>query len=316
MHLPNTISLLLLLLLVTSKAYAEKAYSIGTGSKQAIYYPSATKLSQIFNEKTKLKLQVQESPGSVFNINAVMAKNLDLGFSQADRLLQAYKGEGDWQAKGPQQELRLISNLHPEFIVLIARTASGIKTLADLKNKKVNIGNPGSGQRANAIDVLNAFSPELRKEIESKNQSADDAIIDLQNAKLDAVFQSLGQPYEKWKQLGKKNEFQFIAIENLDAALIEKNIYKKNHIEISHYPQFANTSNVPTYSLSAQIFTSIHLDTESAYLFTKTLFENIESLKSADPALKNLNSKEMATPGAVPFHPGAIKYFKEQKLIP
>ncbi|MBC7360646.1 MAG: TAXI family TRAP transporter solute-binding subunit, partial [Desulfacinum sp.] len=124
--------------------------TIGTGGITGVYYPTGGAICKIVNNKRDqygIRCTVESTGGSVFNINAVLAGDLEFGIAQSDRQYQAIKGEAEWQDKGPQQDLRAVFSIHPEAITLVAAEDAGIKSVQDLKGKRVNIGNPGSGQR-------------------------------------------------------------------------------------------------------------------------------------------------------------------------
>ncbi|MBT8339280.1 MAG: TAXI family TRAP transporter solute-binding subunit, partial [Desulfatitalea sp.] len=133
--------------------------TIGTGGITGVYYPTGGAIANMVNKKRdtyNIRCTVESTGGSVFNVNAVMAGDLEFGVVQSDRQYQAVKGMAEWQQKGPQEDLRAVFSIHPESVTLLAAVDAGINDIRDLKGKRVNIGNPGSGQRQNAIDALEA----------------------------------------------------------------------------------------------------------------------------------------------------------------
>ena len=156
--------MLLALLIVTQAAFAggqgeNKFVTIGTGGVTGVYYPTGGAISRMVNAKYDeygIKATVESTGGSVFNINAVMSGDLDFGIAQSDRQFQAYNGLAEWKDAGPQKDLRAVFSIHPEAVTLVASVDSGIQSVADLKGKRVNLGNPGSGNLQNAKDVLAA----------------------------------------------------------------------------------------------------------------------------------------------------------------
>ena len=131
--------------------------TIGTGGVTGVYYPAGGAISKMVNKKYdeyNLKVTVESTGGSVFNVNAILAGDLEFGIVQSDRQAQAWEGTKDWKDKGPQKDLRAVFSLHPESVTLMAAVDAGINTIDDLRGKIVNIGNPGSGNRGNAIDAL------------------------------------------------------------------------------------------------------------------------------------------------------------------
>ena len=169
-----TLSVLLTLLLALAGLSPEPAaaktrfYTIGTGGITGVYYPTGGAIARIVNAKKKeynMRLTVESTGGSVYNINAIMSGDLDFGVVQSDRQYQAFNGLAEWKDNGPLKDLRSVFSIHPESVTLIAGADTGIKTIKDLKGKHVNIGNPGSGQRQNSIDVLSAAGIDFSKDI-------------------------------------------------------------------------------------------------------------------------------------------------------
>ena len=127
----------------SSLGLAKKRYvTIGTGGVTGVYYPTGGAISKMINKKRKIyniRASVESTGGSVYNINMVISGDLEFGIAQSDRQYQAYKGLAEWKKTGPQADLRSICSLHPEIITLVASVESKIKTLPDLKNKRINI---------------------------------------------------------------------------------------------------------------------------------------------------------------------------------
>ncbi|MFP4032447.1 MAG: TAXI family TRAP transporter solute-binding subunit, partial [Desulfococcaceae bacterium] len=120
--------------------------TIGTGGITGVYYPTGGAIAKMVNQKREeygIRATVESTGGSVFNINAIMSGDLEFGVTQSDRQFQAIKGMAEWEEKGPQEELRAVFSIHPESVTLVASVDSGIVKVADLKGKRVNIGNPG-----------------------------------------------------------------------------------------------------------------------------------------------------------------------------
>lgn len=148
--------------------------TIGTGGVTGVYYPAGGAVSRMVNRKSdvyNLKATVESTGGSVYNVNGIISGDLEFGIVQSDRQYQAYMGLAEWEGE-PQEDLRAVFALHPESITLLASDESGIQTLADLRGKVVNIGNPGSGNRGNAIDVLTSVGIDPDKDIQAEGLQA------------------------------------------------------------------------------------------------------------------------------------------------
>lgn len=172
-------------------ARTTKFVTIGTGGITGVYYPTGGAIAKIVNNKRKeygIRCTVESTAGSVFNVNAVMAGDLEFGVVQSDRQYQAFKGLAEWEKAGPQKDLRAVFSIHPESVTLAATVDSGVKNIKDLKGKRVNIGNPGSGQRQNSIDALTAAGLDYEKDIKTESVKAAEAPGLLQDGRIDAFF--------------------------------------------------------------------------------------------------------------------------------
>jgi len=153
------------------KARKVSFITIGTGGVTGIYYPTGVAISRMVNKKYdeyKIKATVESTSGSVFNVNAVLNTDLVFGVVQSDRQYQAYNGLAEWSKYGKQTDLRSVFSVHPESITLIASEKSGIREINDLKGKRVNLGNPGSGYLQNSRDVLKAAGLDEKNDLSAE----------------------------------------------------------------------------------------------------------------------------------------------------
>ncbi len=223
--------------------------TIGTGGVTGVYYPTGGAISRVVNKKSAeygIKATVESTGGSVYNINAVLAGDLEFGVAQSDRQYQAYNGEAEWAERGPQQKLRAVFSVHPESITLIASEASGINGVEDLKGKIVNIGNPGSGQLQNSKDVLEAAGL-TEDSVKAEYAKAVEAPGLLQDERIDAFFYTVGHPNGNIKEATSgRIKVKIVPITGAAAdALINKySYYAKSLIAIDNYPTAANTEDV------------------------------------------------------------------------
>ncbi len=295
--------------------------TIGTGGITGVYYPTGGAICKMINDKRDtygIRCTVEATGGSVFNINAVLAGDLEFGIAQSDRQYQALKGEAEWKDKGPQKDLRAVFALHPEAVTLVAAEDAGIKTLADLKGKRVNIGNPGSGQLQNSIDVLTAFGMDWQKDIKAEQAKAAEAPGLLQDGRIDAFFYTVGHPSGAIKEAtAGHRKVRFVPIEGapVDALIQKYPYYAKAIIPISLYEGAGNKEDVPTVGVKATFITSAKTPDDVVYAIVKEIFDNLESFKSLHPAYAVLTPSNMLEGLSAPFHPGAEKYFKEKGLL-
>jgi TRAP transporter TAXI family solute receptor len=316
-------SLILALALVAAlavPALAMRFVTIGTGGVTGVYYPTGGAISKMTNKKSKeynLRVTVESTGGSVYNINAIQAGDLEFGIVQSDRQYQAYNGTANWKGK-PFKKLRAIFSIHPEVVNLVAAVDSGIKTLADIKGKRVSIGNPGSGERGNALDVLKAAGINWKTDFHAEALKAAEAAGMLQDGRIDAYFYTVGHPNGSFKEAtsgARKVRFIPIPQKVIDQLCKEHPYYAPAMIPIGFYPGAANKHDVPTFGVKATFVTSSDVPEDIVYDITKSVFENFAEFKTLHPAYKNLTKAKMLQGLTAPMHPGALKYFKEVGLI-
>ncbi len=292
--------------------------TIGTGGITGVYYPTGGAIAKMVNKKRKeygIRATVESTGGSVFNVNAVMAGDLEFGIVQSDRQYQAINGLAEWKDKGPQKKLRAVFSIHPESVTLVAAVDANIKTIQDLKGKRVNIGNPGSGQRQNAIDALNAVGLDWEKDLKAEGIKAAESAGLLQDGRIDAFFYTVGHPNGSFKEATSgKRKVRFASITGIDKLLEKYPYYAKSVIPIKFYPGAVNDADVPTFGVKATLVTSSKVPKKVVYAITKEVFENFDYFKSLHPAYSVLTKKSMLEGLSAKIHPGAMKYYKEAGL--
>ncbi len=294
--------------------------TIGTGGITGVYYPTGGAIAKMVNAKRKeygIRATVESTGGSVFNINAIMAGDLEFGVAQSDRQYQAVQGIADWKDKGPQKDLRAVFSIHAETVDLIASVDSGINSIQDLKGKRVNIGNVGSGYRQNAIDALEANGLNFETDFHAESLKAAEAPGLIQDGRIDAAFYTVGHPSGYYKEAtAGKTKVKFIPIPNA-AKLVEKYpYYASAKTLMSNYPGAANTEEaVETFGVKATFVTSAKVPDDVVYAIVKEVFENFDKFVKLHPAYKGLTKEDMLKGLSAPIHPGAMKYYKEVGLM-
>ncbi len=303
----------------TAEAPAKTQYvTIGTGGITGVYYPTGGAIAKIVNKKRdvyNIRCTVESTGGSVFNVNAVMAGDLEFGVVQSDRQYQAMKGEAEWKDKGPQADLRAVFSIHPESVTLVAAVDSGVKDIADLKGKKVNIGNPGSGQRQNSIDALEAVGLNYESDLNAEGVKAAEAPGLLQDGRIDAFFYTVGHPSGAIKEAtAGARKVAFVTITGIDGLLAKYPYYAKSFVPVKLYPGAANDADAETFGVKATFVTSAKVPEDVVYAVTKEVFENFEDFKKLHPAYAVLTKEGMLEGLSAEIHPGAMKYYKEAGL--
>ena len=291
--------------------------TIGTGGITGVYYPTGGAIARMVNAKRKeygIRATVESTGGSVFNVNAVMSGDLEFGVVQSDRQYQAMKGMAEWEGN-PQKDLRAVFSIHPESVTLCATVDSGIMDIKDLKGKRVNIGNPGSGQRQNSIDALEANGLDWEKDIIAEQVKAAEAPGLLQDGRIDAFFYTVGHPSGAFKEAtAGATKVRFVSISNADKLVAKYPYYAKSFVPVAQYPGAQNDKDVPTFGVKATFVTSAKVPADVVYAITKEVFDNFESFKKLHPAYAVLTKEGMLEGLSAPIHEGAMKYFKEAGL--
>ncbi|MCK5902784.1 MAG: TAXI family TRAP transporter solute-binding subunit [Cocleimonas sp.] len=299
---------------------AEQTYvSIGTGGVTGVYYPAGGAICRLVNKKRKetgLRCSVESTGGSVFNINAIRKGDLEMGVAQSDWQFHAYNGSSKFKSAGPFKDLRAVFSLHAEPATLVVRADSGIKEFKDIKGKRVNIGQPGSGTVATFDVIAKAYGikrSDLKLAAELKSSEMGKALCD---NKIDAYFILVGHPAGLIKETtttcGAK-------IADIHSPVIDNLVKSKTYFRYASIPanMYRGTPTaVKTFGVGATFVSSAKVPEKVIYEVVKSVFDNIDSFKKLHPALKNLKVTEMVKDGlSAPLHSGAIKYFKEKKLL-
>lgn len=299
---------------------APQYVTIGTGGVTGVYYPTGGAISKLVNAKRKeynLRVTVESTGGSVFNVNALMNGDIEMGVVQSDLQFQAFKGQGEWQGK-PQEKLRAMFAIHPEAVTILSAADKGIGSVADMKGKVVNIGAPGTGQRVNATDLFAEAGIDITKDLRAEGIKPAEAAGMLQDGRIDAYFYTVGHPNGSIKEaVAGTRKVAFVPVsDELVKKLTDKMpYYAPALIPVTEYPGVANQTDVPTYGVKATICTSADVPESVIYSITKEVFENVEELRKLHPALNVLTRENMLQGLSAPLHPGAQKYFKEAGLI-
>jgi len=295
--------------------------TIGTGGVTGIYYPTGNAIARLVNKKSTeygIRCTVESTGGSVFNVNAIFSGDLDFGVVQSDRQYQAWHGLAEWEEAGPVKTMRSVFSIHPETVSLIADIDSDIETIQDLKGKRVNIGNPGSGQRQNAIDALAAGGLDWKTDLHAEGVKADAAPTLLQDGRIDAFFYTVGHPSGNLKEAtsGRKR-VRFIPIsgEGVDSLIRRRPFYARAIIPGKDYPRAQNDSDIETFGVKATLVTSVDTPDHVVDAVVREVFTNLEFFKTLHPAYARLTPESMLEGLAAPLHPAAERFFRENGLL-
>lgn len=291
---------------------------IGTGGMTGVYYPTGGAIAKMVNDqrdKYGIRCNVESTGGSVYNVNALLSGDLTFGIVQSDIQYQAYNGQGKWETRGPQQRLRSVFAIHPELVTLVAAVDADIKDIKDLRGKSVNIGDPGSGNRQNAIAALKAVGLNYKSDIRAQSVKAAEAPSLLQDEKIDAFFYTVGHPSGAVKEASTGRKVRFASITGVDELVASLPYFAKSHIPVKLYERVANEQDVPTFGVKATLVTVDTTPADMVYAITKEVFANLEAFKLLHPAYTVLTRENMMEGLSAPLHPGAERYFREAGLL-
>lgn len=301
-------------------AQEERFITIGTGGQTGVYYVVGQSICRLVNRNTAetgIKCTAPSTGGSIANINAIQAGDMTMGVAQSDWQFHAYNGDvPEFEGDKKFEDLRAVFSVHPEPFNVVARADSGIETFEDLKGKRVNVGNPGSGQRGTMEVVLDAvgwtmgdFS--LASELKPAEQSAA-----LGDNKVDAIIYTVGHPNGSIQEATSTVDARLIPVtgEAIDKLVEDNPYYAKATIPGGMYT--GNDEDVETFGVKATFVTSADVPEDMVYEVVKAVFDNFDRFKGLHPAFANLEPEAMIAEGnSAPLHPGAEKYYKEQGWI-
>ncbi len=309
-----------LLMADLASAQEQQFITIGTGGVTGVYYPTGGAICRLVNLDRLahgIRCSGESTGGSVYNVNTMRQGELDFGVVQSDVQYNALNGVGgEFEGQGPYEDLRAVFAVHPEPFTVLARADSGIATFDDLTGKRVNVGNPGSGQRATMEVLMDAkgwtmddFA--LASELKSAEQSQ--ALAD---NNVDAIVFTVGHPNGSIQEATTTTDAKLIPVAGPEVdALVEENpYYSKAVIPGGMYP--GNPDDVATFGVRATFVSSAAVPEEVVYQVVKAVFENFEDFKKLHPAFAKLEKAEMITAAlSAPLHPGAERYYKEAGLM-
>lgn len=298
---------------------ANKFITIGTAGVTGVYFPAGGAICRLVNLKRKehgIKCSVESTGGSIYNLNAIRQGELDLGVAQSDWQYHAYNGTGNFAAQGPFKKLRSVFSLHSEPFTIVARADAGINKFTDLKGKRVNIGNPGSGMRATMEVVMKAFGWKrsdfaLVSELKAAEQGQ--ALCD---NKIDAIVYAAGHPNGAIQEVTSTCDTKMIDVVGKPIDKLVKDFPFYSYAVIPGNMYKGNDKPTRTFGVKATFVSSADVDDELIYQTVKAVFERFDDFKTLHPVFSTLDPVKMIFEGnTAPLHAGAKRYFKESGLL-
>lgn len=299
-----------------SPAQAQQKYvTIGTGGVTGVYYAAGGAICRLVNKDRKthnIRCSVESTGGSVFNVNTIKAGELDLGATQSDVQYNAVKGLTQFK-DGAHGDLRAVFSLHPEPFTVLARKDANIRTFADFKGRKFNVGNPGSGTRASMEELLAAMGWKLGDFSLASELKADEHGAALCDGKIDGFFYGVGHPSANIQDPTTSCGAKLVS---LTGSVIDKLIKDKPYYAYATIPgglYSNNAADTKTYGVLATMVSSSRVPADTVYAVVKGVFDNFDEFKKLHPALAILSAEHMIKDGlSAPLHEGAIRYYREK----
>jgi TRAP transporter TAXI family solute receptor len=291
-------------------AQAQNFINILTGGTAGVYYPLGVALSKLYTDKIKdSRPSVQATKASVENLNLLQAGKGEIAFTLGDSLAQGWAGDADAGFRSKLDKLRVVGAIYPNYIQIVASKESGIKTLADLKGKRLSVGAPKSGTELNARAILAAAGIKYENLGKVEYLPFAESVELIKNRQLDATLQSAGLGVASIKDLA--NSVEIVVVE-VPAAVIAKAGAPFLAATIPANTYQGQSAAVETAIVPNYLVTRSDLSEDAVYQMTKALFDNLPDMVAAHAAAKSISLQNAAKSPPVPLHPGAAKYFKEK----
>jgi TRAP transporter TAXI family solute receptor len=301
-------------LLAMSSAHAQQFINILTGGQSGVYYPLGVALSQIYGKAIpNVKSTAQVTKASAENLNLLQAGRGEVAFTLGDALSDAWKGDEEAGFKTPLKKLRGLSATYNNYIQIVASADSGVRTIADLKGKRVSVGAARSGTELNARAILKAAGLSYKDLSKVEYLPFGESVELMKNRQLDATLQSAGLGVASIRDLASAVKIVVIAVPADVVTKVGDPAYQPAVIPANTYE--GQTTDVPTAAIPNFLVTHSDVSTDLAYQMTKALYDNLDTLYAAHNAAKAIKRENAVKGMPVPLHPGAEKYYREVGVI-
>ena len=298
----------------TTAGHAAEFINVLTGGTSGVYYPLGVALSQTYGKALpNAKISVQATKASAENLNLLQAGRGEIAFSLGDSLNEAWKGNEEAGFKAPLKKLRTVAAIYPNYIQIVAAADSGIRTLADLKGKRISVGAPKSGTELNARDIFRGAGMSYKDFGRVEYLPFGESVELMKNRQLDATLISAGLGVAAVRDLATAVKIIVVPIPAEVVAKIGEAAYQPGTIPARTYE--GQNEAVPSVAVQNFLVTHEGVSADTVYTMTKSMFDNLDQMVAAHAAAKAI-SKEGAAKGApVPLHPGAERYYREAGLL-
>jgi hypothetical protein len=294
-------------------ARAEQFINVLTGGTSGVYYPLGVAIGKIYSDKLPdVKTQVQATKASVENLILLQQGRGEIAFAMGDSLKAAWDGDEEAGFKGRLDRLRIVGAIYPNYIQIVAAADSNIKTLADLRGKRLSVGAPKSGTELNSRAILAAAGLSYRDIGKVEYLPFADSVELMKNRQLDATLQSAGLGVASLKDLSASIDIRLVSVPE---EVVDKIGPPFVSVKIPANTYTGQDKDIPTAAVANYLVTSSAVSDDLAYRMTRLIFENLRDLANAHAAGKEIKLETAATGNPIPLHPGAIRYYKEKGLL-
>lgn len=302
------------LALAAFASHAAEFINVLTGGTSGVYYPLGVAYSQILGKAMpEAKVTVQVTKASAENLNLLQAGKGEVAFTLGDAFSDAWKGDAEAGFKVPLNKLRTLAAIYPNYIQIVAAADANIKTLADLKGKRVAVGAPKSGTELNARAIFKAAGLSYQDFAKVEYLPFGESVELIKNRQLDATLISAGLGVAAVRDLGTAVKITIVPIPADIVAKIGDPAYQAGVIPANTYTN--QGADVPTVAIQNFLATHEGVPAETVYKMTKALFEHLDTMVAAHAAAKAIKLEAAAKAPPAPLHPGAEKFYREKGLI-
>lgn len=299
---------------------AEKIVTLGTAGVSGVYYPAGGAICRLVNRNRKehgVRCVVESTGGSINNLESIRDGDMEMGVVQSNLLYDAYRGEGVFSGDA-NKKLRVLFSLHSEPFTVVTRRDAKINNFDDLKGKRVNLGNPGSGMRATVEELMKRKDWTYKSfgaVVELKPEEQAHALC---SGKIDAMIYAGGHPNGAIQQVTGMCATKIIDVSGpfIEQLLKDHPFYTDAIIPGEMYA--GNGKDIHTFGVKAVLVASEDLDANVAYQIVKAVFDNLENFRTLHPVFATLSAEEMAksAEAIAPYHEGAERYYREKGMLP
>lgn len=299
---------------IAAVAHAQEFVTVLTGGTSGVYYPMGVALSQVYGKAMPgAKTSAQVTKASVENLNLLQGGRGEIAFTLGDSLADAWKGNEEAGFKTSLKKLRTIAAIYPNYIQIVAAADSGIKTLADLKGKRVAVGAPKSGTELNARDIFKAAGMSYKDFAKVEYLPFGESVELMKNRQLDATLISAGLGVAAIRDLATAVRIAIVPVPADVVAKIGEAAYQVNTVPANTYN--GQTDAVPTVAVQNFLVSHEGVSIDVAYKMTKAIFDHLPELQAAHAAAKAISKENAAKAPPAPLHAGAEKYYREVGLL-